>query len=464
MPTGRSRTSTSPSARRSCPTKSRPTCWPSRASSARWCARASRTACQRHRRRRRPLLRAVRRQRAPPRHAGHAQALLRGAARRVRRRLRGADRHRARRAPLSSVLSFYFRDEVLPYYAGDDEAARDLAANDFKYWELMRRACARGSRSSTTAAASRAPALRLQEELGLRAQPLHYEYRLYKRDSGAAEQPQQRQVQAADRDLAAHADRHGQLAGAVHRAQPGLSEAMANLLYLVHRLPYPPNKGDKVRSYHLLKHLLRGTRSSWAPSSTTPRTSRTSPLRALCAGLHVARLHPRAPASPAWRPARRRALTLRLLPRCRPAALGRRPWRARDRRRRRLLVVDGPVRRRPAGLPMLVDFVDVDSAKWTEYADKHRWPMSWLYRREASSCWPTSARWHAGARAPSSSPTRRPTSSAPGARLRARVEAIGNGVDADYFAPAPTAPRPSPPTSCRWSSPAPWTTGPTSTP
>ncbi|MCK6410201.1 MAG: FemAB family PEP-CTERM system-associated protein, partial [Thauera sp.] len=40
--------------------------------------------------------------------------------------------------PLSSVLSFYFRDEVLPYYAGDDFSARDLAANDFKYWELMR--------------------------------------------------------------------------------------------------------------------------------------------------------------------------------------------------------------------------------------------------------------------------------------------------------------------------------------
>ena len=30
---------------------------------------------------------------------------------------------------------------------------------------------------------------------------------------------------------------------------------MAKLLYLVHRLPYPPNKGDKVRSYHLLTHL-----------------------------------------------------------------------------------------------------------------------------------------------------------------------------------------------------------------
>ena len=45
---------------------------------------------------------------------------------------------------LSSVMSFYFRDEILPYYAGDDESARDLAANDFKYWELMRRACGRG--------------------------------------------------------------------------------------------------------------------------------------------------------------------------------------------------------------------------------------------------------------------------------------------------------------------------------
>ena len=65
----------------------------------------------------------------------------------VRRRLRGADRHRRRRQRrVSGVLSFYFRDEVLPYYAGDTADARDLAANDFKYWELMRRACERGLR------------------------------------------------------------------------------------------------------------------------------------------------------------------------------------------------------------------------------------------------------------------------------------------------------------------------------
>ena len=30
-----------------------------------------------------------------------------------------------------------------------------------------------------------------------------------------------------------------------------------DLLYLTHRIPYPPNKGDKIRSWHLLKHLAR---------------------------------------------------------------------------------------------------------------------------------------------------------------------------------------------------------------
>jgi FemAB-related protein (PEP-CTERM system-associated) len=44
------------------------------------------------------------------------------------------------------VLNFYFRDEVLPFYGGGIAAARQLAANDFMYWEVMRRACERGYR------------------------------------------------------------------------------------------------------------------------------------------------------------------------------------------------------------------------------------------------------------------------------------------------------------------------------
>ena len=47
---------------------------------------------------------------------------------------------------VASVMSFYFRDEVLPFYGGGSSAARDLAANDFMYWELMRRAAERGVR------------------------------------------------------------------------------------------------------------------------------------------------------------------------------------------------------------------------------------------------------------------------------------------------------------------------------
>ena len=45
---------------------------------------------------------------------------------------------------VSSVLNFYFRDEVLPYYGGGTKRARQLAANDFMYWEVMRHACERG--------------------------------------------------------------------------------------------------------------------------------------------------------------------------------------------------------------------------------------------------------------------------------------------------------------------------------
>ena len=85
---------------------------------------------------------------------------------------------------LSSVLSFYFRDEVLPYYAGDDESARELAANDFKYWELMRRACDRGIRIFDYGRSKQGTgSFSFKKNWGFEPQPLHYEYRLYRRDS-----------------------------------------------------------------------------------------------------------------------------------------------------------------------------------------------------------------------------------------------------------------------------------------
>jgi FemAB-related protein (PEP-CTERM system-associated) len=85
--------------------------------------------------------------------------------------------------PVSSVLSFYFRDEVLPYYAGDDVAARDLAANDFKYWELMRRAVARGIRVFDYGRSKKDTGpYSFKKNWGFEPTQLHYEYRLYQRD------------------------------------------------------------------------------------------------------------------------------------------------------------------------------------------------------------------------------------------------------------------------------------------
>ncbi len=86
--------------------------------------------------------------------------------------------------PLSSVLSFYFRDEILPYYAGDDESARHLAANDFKYWELMRRACERGIKVFDYGRSKRGTgSFAFKKNWGFEPQSLHYEYCLYKSDA-----------------------------------------------------------------------------------------------------------------------------------------------------------------------------------------------------------------------------------------------------------------------------------------
>jgi FemAB-related protein (PEP-CTERM system-associated) len=87
-------------------------------------------------------------------------------------------------APVSSVFSFYFRDQVLPYYAGDAVVARELAANDFKYWELMRRACERGVRVFDFGRSKRGTGpYDFKRNWGFEPEPLAYEFQLYRRAS-----------------------------------------------------------------------------------------------------------------------------------------------------------------------------------------------------------------------------------------------------------------------------------------
>lgn len=82
---------------------------------------------------------------------------------------------------VSSVLSFYFRDEVLPYYGGGTAEAREVAGNDFMYWELMRRSCERGYRIFDFGRSKVGTgAFDFKKNWGFQPQPLHYEYQLHR--------------------------------------------------------------------------------------------------------------------------------------------------------------------------------------------------------------------------------------------------------------------------------------------
>lgn len=83
--------------------------------------------------------------------------------------------------PVSSVMSFYFRDQVLPYYGGGTRAARAVAGNDFLYWELMRRAAERGVRLFDYGRSKVGTgAYGFKKNWGFVPEPLHYEYHLVK--------------------------------------------------------------------------------------------------------------------------------------------------------------------------------------------------------------------------------------------------------------------------------------------
>ena len=79
---------------------------------------------------------------------------------------------------ISSVMTFYFRDEVVPYYGGGTYEARGLAANDFMYWSLMERAVRVrhcrifdfGRSKNGTGAFS------FKKNWGFEAKPLNYEF------------------------------------------------------------------------------------------------------------------------------------------------------------------------------------------------------------------------------------------------------------------------------------------------
>lgn len=79
--------------------------------------------------------------------------------------------------PVASVLSFFFRGVVLPYYVGNRPEATALAANDLLYWELMRLARLRGAQVFDFGRSrANSGAWAYKQFWGFHPQPLHYRW------------------------------------------------------------------------------------------------------------------------------------------------------------------------------------------------------------------------------------------------------------------------------------------------
>lgn len=214
---------------------------------------------------------------------------------------------------------------------------------------------------------------------------------------------------------------------------------MLDLLLLVHRIPYPPNKGDKIRSYHLLKHLAAQYRvhlgtfiddvDDWRHVDT---------VKALCADTCFVKLQP----------TRARILSMRGLLNGKPLTLT--YYRSAELQRwvhktmaahsiQRVVAFSSAMAQfadEYTGVRRVMDFVDVDSDKWAQYAKSKPWPLSWVYRRESETLLSyersVAERWDASVLV-SNDEAELFRRLAPHSAVR--VNGISNGVDSDYFSP-----------------------------
>ena len=161
---------------------------------------------------------------------------------------------------------------------------------------------------------------------------------------------------------------------------------MQHLLFLAHRIPYPPTKGDKLRSYHLLRYLAQRYRVHLgAFVDDVADFEHAGTLRELCADCHLVWLNSRL--------ARLKSLTglasaaPLTLPYYRSSSMSQ--WVQSVLRAspvRSALVFSAAMAQyvmREKGLRRVADLVDVDSDKWRQYAGTQGWPYSAIYRRES---------------------------------------------------------------------------------
>ncbi len=212
---------------------------------------------------------------------------------------------------------------------------------------------------------------------------------------------------------------------------------MKGILYLTHRIPYPPNKGDKIRSFHWLKHLA-GRRPLYLGTFVDDPDDwrHEDAVRDYCAD---ACLRPR-------HPFRSRMAAVRGLAGGQPLTLACYRDRVLERwaaglvaagRIDTVLVFSSamaqfvdpawPVRK-------VIDFVDVDSDKWRQYAGRKPFWSAWIYRREAERLLEYDRRIAAAFdRSLFVSEAEADLFRRLAPEAADRVDWIENGVDTDYF-------------------------------
>ena len=220
---------------------------------------------------------------------------------------------------------------------------------------------------------------------------------------------------------------------------------MGDLLFLAHRVPYPPDRGDKIRSYNILKHLGSRHRVHLATfADDAADVAAAEALRPLVAGLHVeVRTRSRGSAA-AIGLAKRSSMSV--------AAFGSRAMAGfvdrvlADEPIDHVYVFSGQMAQyAPTDRPFVMDFVDMDSRKFADYAGAARGPMRMLWAREAKRL------FHFERETARRAVVSLFVSEAEAALFRARtklsaecVQVLENGIDLAAYAPAPHVPEAAP--------------------
>lgn len=163
---------------------------------------------------------------------------------------------------------------------------------------------------------------------------------------------------------------------------------MTNILFLVHRIPYPPNKGDKIRSYHFVKGLAESYQLHIAAFIDDPEDwDYVDKVKELSASTLFIKINP----------ALAKIKSLSGLISKKPLTL---PYYQNTQLQKwvdktiqennieKIFIFSSAMAQYIQyyqNLDIIIDFVDVDSDKWLQYSQKTKWPMSWIYSREAKT-------------------------------------------------------------------------------